>query len=126
MSRRQDMICIGTPAWAGNYAKSTVMLMKELSQEFRILYVDYQYTWKDAIVRLFGTGDAPFLRMIGLAPRLRTLENVHVLTPPPIIPVHWIDSPALYRMVHSWNTRLLRTSIRRAMRKLKFSDPVVV
>lgn len=131
MSGRQDMICIGTPAWEGNYTKSTVMLMKELSQKFRILYVDYQYTWKDAAMRLLGSGEAPLLRMTGLAPRLRTVESgtgaaIHVLTPPPIIPVQWIDSPALYHRVHSWNARLLRSSIRRAMRQLQFKDPVVV
>lgn len=131
MSARKDMICIGTPAWDGNYAKSTIELLKELSGDFRILYVDYQYTLKDMAATLVGRQQAPLLRMSGLQRRLRTVEigekrSITVLTPPPFIPVNWIEHAPTYDRIHALNAaRLLRT-IRRAMHRLGMERPVVL
>lgn len=130
MSRR-DIICIGNPTWEGNYAKSTVQLLSELAHEYRILYVDYQYTIKDIVTTFSGHQHAPIGRMLGISTRLRMLplENgasVFVLTPPPIVPVNWINSSSLYHSAQSMNAKIILRSIRTAMKTMEMKDPIVI
>lgn len=130
MSRR-DIICIGNPTWEGDYAKSTVQLLSELARDHRILYVDYQFTLKDIGTTLFGKQHAPVSRMLGLSSRLRKLPltngaSVHVLTPPPIAPVNWINSSALYHSAQSMNAAVILTSILSAVKKMEMKDPIVI
>jgi glycosyltransferase involved in cell wall biosynthesis len=131
MRLKRDIICIGTPAWEGNYAKSTVQLLSELAHEYRILYVDYQFTVKDIAATYFGKQQAPVKRMLGISDRLRSLpagngSSVYVLTPPPIVPVNWIKNHSVFRAAQSLNARIVLSSIRSAMKTLNITDPVVI
>lgn len=131
MSLKRDIICIGNPTWEGNYAKSTVQLLSELAQEYRVLYVDYQFTLKDIAATFFGKQQAPVKRMLGLSDRLRSLplengSSIFVLTPPPIIPANWIKNHSVYETVQSVNAQIILSSIRSAIKILKFTDPIVI
>ena len=67
MLRGENIICVAFPSWEGNYMKSTVQLMTELSKENRVLYVDYLYTIKDLLT---GNNDLSAKRILGLEPRI--------------------------------------------------------
>ncbi|QMW05838.1 glycosyltransferase [Spirosoma foliorum] len=126
-----NLVCVAFPAWEGNYVKSTVELMKRMAQRQKILYVDYQYTYKDVLFTLIGRANAPVKRMLGLAPRLRTMPlptegTIFVLTPPPVLPVNFLTNANWYDRVQRLNGWIIQRSIRRAMKKLDFSEPVVV
>jgi glycosyltransferase involved in cell wall biosynthesis len=131
MEQQRSIICIGTPAWEGNYVKSTVQLLSELAADYRILYVDYQYTMKDIVTTLLGKQHAPLRRMAGIDQRLREIRvndtaSVHVLTPPPVIPVNWITDRARYNAVQSLNAKIIGASIRSAMKQLQMEHPIVI
>lgn len=128
---RGDIICIGNPTWEGDYAKSTVQLLSELARDYRILYVDYQFTFKDIGTTILGQQRAPVGRMLGFSSRLRMLPldncaSVFVLTPPPIVPANWIKSKSLYHNVQSMNAKIILSSIRSAMKKMEMNDPIVI
>jgi glycosyltransferase involved in cell wall biosynthesis len=128
---RGDIICIGNPAWDGDYAKSTVQLLSELAHDYRILYVDYQYTVKDIVTTIFGKQHAPIKRMLGISHRLRTLQldnyaAISVLTPPPIIPANWIKNESLYHSIQYINAKIILSSIRNAMKKMEITNPIVI
>lgn len=126
-----DLVCIAFPAWEGNYVKSTVELMKRMANHHRILYVDYQYTYKDLVWSLLKKGNAPARRMLGLTSRLREIPietggSVFVLTPPPVLPVNFLRNSRMYDRLQQLNSWLIRSSIRKATKQLKFSNPTVV
>ena len=69
--------------------------------------------------------------MLGIEPRLRTLETpynsaVHVLTPPPVFPVNWISHPSVYQQSIHFNSSLIRTSISNALQQLDMKSPIVI
>ena len=126
-----NIVCVAFPAWNGNYIKSTVQLMKELSKTQRVLYVDYAYTWKDFFNSLMGKGFADWKRMIGLRPQLRkeNLENgasLHILTLPPIIPINFLKGQILYDFANAINALPLKWNIKRAIKKLSLESPTVI
>ncbi|WP_247232481.1 glycosyltransferase [Telluribacter sp. SYSU D00476] len=125
-----DIVCVAFPSWEGNYVKSTVKLMEELAQRHRILYIDYQYTWKDALMGLFKTTSVPVSRMLGLTSRLREVQvgdaTVHVLTPPPVLPVNFLKSTKLYDAIQRLNAGIVLRSIRKAYSTLHIEAPVVI
>ncbi len=128
---KPDLICVAFPAWEGNYVKSTVELMKRMAQDHRILYVDYQYTYKDLLMGLLGRGEAPVRRMLGLEPRLRKMPAqgnsfIWILTPPTVLPANFLKNPAWYDWVQRWNARRLKRSINQAQQQLQLQDPIVV
>ncbi|MCP9756464.1 glycosyltransferase [Lacihabitans sp. CCS-44] len=112
-----DIVCLGLPQWEGNYQKSTVELMKELSASHRILYVEYTRTLKDT----------KFPKSAVLTKKYsRNGDVINVLTPPTIIPMNWIDNPKVYDKVLSLNSKILRKAILSAMQKLDMKNPVVL
>ncbi|GAB3939558.1 hypothetical protein GCM10028805_00160 [Spirosoma harenae] len=126
-----DLVCVAFPAWEGNYVKSTVEIMKRMAQRHRILYVDYQYTYKDLLFSLLNKAKAPVKRMLGLQPRLRNIQlqadkSIYVLTPPPVVPVNFVSNPTWYDRIQRLNAWIIQRSIRRAMKQLGFSKPVVI
>ena len=130
MPSKPALVCLAQPAWDGDYVKSTVRLMEALAAHYRVLYVDYAYTLADAARAAVGRGPAPVRRMIGAAPRLRSVDHEHgtswVLTPPPVLPTQWMDEGPAFRAALRINGRTLAPSIRAAMRRLQMTDPVVV
>jgi glycosyltransferase involved in cell wall biosynthesis len=111
--------------------KSTVQLMTHLSKENRVLYVDYARTWLDVARALIGRVKAPVGRIMGWSPRLRKMESdqtaeLFVLTPPPVAPINWLPQGRLYQMGQQFNARIVARAVRRAMRALDMSCPIVV
>lgn len=126
-----NIICLAFPAWEGNYLKSTVQLMTELARTEQVMYVDYAYTFKDMLQSMRGKGFANWRRMLGIVPRLRTvnLENgstLHVLTLPPTLPVNFIKNPKIYDFLMRINAFFVKKAIQKATRQLGFSEYTVV
>ena len=91
MIKNQDIICIALPNWEGDYMKTIVEIMTVLARHNRVLYVDYEYTYKDVLVGIIHNKSVPIKRIIGLENRLRKLvlkndQEIHVLTPPAVFP----------------------------------------
>lgn len=124
-----DIVCIGIPKWEGNYAKSTVELLKELSKKHRILYIEYQYTLKDL---LWGFKDKsiPVKKLLGIDRRIveKDIEGrtIHVMTAPPLLPINWISSFALYLIGLRINSFILRKYIKKAISLLDFKNHSMV
>ncbi len=128
---KKDIVCIGLPAWEGDYLKSTVMLMQELSFNHRVLYVEYAFTFKDLLVALIRRKATPVARILGLKPRLRNLSNhksqkLYVLTLPPILPSNWSEVNIVYNFLMKINARIIRGSVRRAINKIGLKNVTVV
>ncbi|MBI1224921.1 MAG: glycosyltransferase [Bacteroidetes bacterium] len=129
--RNEQIVVIGLPAWEGEYLKSTVQLVGELAKDNSVLYVEYPFTWKDAIMGKLGKTKAPWRRMLGKEQRLRSLRldngaEMNVLTLPPMMPVNFINGDALYDSLMGANARKAHTAIQAAMKTLGFHRPVVV
>jgi len=129
--RNEQIIVIGFPAWEGEYLKSTVQLVSELAKENNVLYVEYPFTWKDAIMGSLGRAKTPWRRILGKEERLRNLKlengaQVNVLTLPPMLPVNFLRGDGLYDLFMGANARKAHTAIQSAMKQLSFSRPVVV
>lgn len=130
-SKKEHIVCVAFPKWEGDYMKSTVQLMSELSKDYHILYVDYPYTWKDGLRGMLGKNKTPLGRMLGMLPSLqkKQLENgndIHLLTLPPFIPANWTSVPFTYERLLKWNSQLAMNRIRAAMAQLGINQPVVV
>ncbi len=104
--------------------------MSLLARNHRVLYVDYAFTWKDMLMGAVGKRDTPWQRILGLVPRLRKIQTrfgteVHVLTPPPVLPTNWISSPEMYKSLMAKEAARVGDSIREAMDTLGFKDPII-
>ncbi len=129
--RNEQILLIGLPAWEGDYLKSTVQLAAELARHNQVLYVEYPFTWKDAMMGRMGKSNAPWRRMLGKSDRLRrvTCDNgaeLHVLTLPPMLPVNFINSESLYDSLMLGNAKKAYRTIRLAMQELDIARPVAV
>ncbi len=128
---KKDIVCIGLPAWEGNYLKSTVMLMRELSFNHRVLYVEYPFTFKDLLLGLIKKRAVPVARILGFKPRLRNLsrrqsQQLYVLTLPPILSVNWSEVNIVYNVLMKINAHIIRRSVRRAINKTGLKDVTVI
>ena len=131
MIKNENILCIGLPNWGGDYMKTLVQVMTVLGKDNQVLYVDYAFTWKDLIFSILRKGNAPVLRMLGIQSRLRTEilkdgGSVKVLTLPPILPVNWIKNETIFQRLIRWNSYIVRPFIRRAMKKVKMEQPIVI
>lgn len=112
--------------------KTIVQIMSMLAQRHRVLYVDYAFTWKDLVMGAIGKrNDVPMQRMLGFSPRMRKISTrfgseVHVLTPPPVMPANWISSAETYQTVMAREGAKVGKSIREAMDSLGFKDPIII
>ena len=126
-----DIVCIATPAWDGDYNKSTVQLMKHLGTTHRVLYVDYPYTIKDVLGNRLRRVGISVKRIIGFDRRIRKMETpgsgqLYVYTPPPTLPINWISNTRLYYFLLKVNNWIVMTGIRRALSTLGIKKPIVV
>jgi glycosyltransferase involved in cell wall biosynthesis len=127
-----DIVCVAFPAWEGNYVKSTIQLMSELATKRRVLYVDYQYTWKDVLQAVFKNPfNIPIKRILGLQKRIRTIElyngaTIYVLSTPPVVPINFIKNTWLFNKMLRFNALGQQKSIKKALKALQFNRFVVV
>ena len=131
MIKGQNIICIGNFNWFGNYAKSTVQLLERLAKCNNILFIEYPFTYKDMLQTLRGKQNAPAKRMFGLEPRLQQITTdsqtqVHTLVVPPVLPLYFLKNESIFNFLFKFNTWIYRNSVKRAMKKLKMNDPILI
>ncbi len=124
------ILCLGFPAWEGDYQKSTVQLMRALAREQEVLYVEYPFSWKD-VWQGFRHNNKPYRRIMGLEPRLRAFPTqgagrLNVLTLPPVFPVNGLEEGPRYDALASANARKVLPAILRAMKKLGYQKPLII
>ena len=59
MLKGKDIICVSFPNWEGDYMKTIVQVMTIFGKSNRVLYVDYEYTWKDVLFYFLGKQKLP-------------------------------------------------------------------
>lgn len=129
--KNKDVLCVGLATWEGDYAKTIVEVMTVISDNNRVLYVDYQYTFKDAIMSFFGSKYVPFKRALGLDNRLRKITTkrggvVNVLTPFFVIPNNFLPNGFIYETIRQINAWIVYKSIDSAFKKLQFNNVIGV
>jgi glycosyltransferase involved in cell wall biosynthesis len=113
--RRLNIVCWAFPSWNGDYLKSTVQLMKELSIHHNVLYIDYAYTWKDI---LFPGKNKSFVAK-QILEKKHSLQQVqlvnggaiHVLSLPPTLPYNWANNTKIYNSIQKINNLLVEKRI---------------
>ena len=129
MDNFDGIICLGQTPWEGDFQKAVVQLMTELSVRHRVLYVDYQYTWKDWAMGVAGRRDMPVRESIRVADPLvkKTVAggDVHVWHPPLMLPINWLSAKPFDWFMRR-NAGRLTTGLRRAMRRLDIAKPLVI
>ena len=126
MKAKDSIVCVAMTTWEGDYVKAVVKLMEALSGQTRVLFVNYQFTWKDVIWALIGRGNAPWRQMLGLKSRVSIKSNVTVLTPPPILPINWIRSTKLHMFLNQINGWIIARSIQKTMKSIAMENPIMV
>ena len=129
--KNENIVCVALPSWEGDYMKSTVHLMTRLAESNRVLYVDYPSTWLDVARAAVGRGRAPLARIFRpslriIRPKGQEERDLHLLTLPPVLPINVLPHGKLYRFARRINGWLIARSIRKAMGRLSFSQPVVI
>ncbi len=126
MESKTSIICVAMTTWEGDYIKSTVKLMEALSTRARVLFVNYQYTWKDVIWALLGKSPAPLQNILGFKPRISQQGNVSVLTPGPVIPINWIRNRRIHAWLNKVNGWIAARAIKKAQRQLGMLQPTMI
>ena len=124
------IICIGQTPWQGQFQNSAVQLMTELAQRHLIVYVDYQYTYKDLVMGFAGRRSVPIQTLLKRSESLvkRKLENgseIYIWTPPLMFPTNWMDEKS-HDKVHHWNAKRMINGLLGVMKQLKVSKPLIV
>ncbi len=65
----KNIVCCALPAWEAEYSRSTVELMKCLSADNKVLYVDYAYTIMDLVKGIIGKKKFDWKRLISIKKR---------------------------------------------------------
>jgi len=118
MDEKLPLICISQPSWDGNYLKSTVELMKQIALYRTVIYVDYQYTFKDVWQR-YNEQDFPLQNILGRKFRKPFPDrNLYVVNALPAIPVNWIKSTQTYQKLYKINAMLVEQAIWNIRKKL--------
>lgn len=120
------IICHSFPAWDTPYVKSTVELIKRLSADYRLIFIDYHYTWKD----VFKNPYAPSKQLLGFSSRYRKVNTrygeIEIYQSAPIIPVNWINSGKLFDFISNINSRIIRGTIRRILKRVNPEETALI
>ncbi|TWR30637.1 glycosyltransferase family 1 protein [Mucilaginibacter pallidiroseus] len=130
MLNHRNILCISGTEWHGNYIKAVVELMKVLSINNKILFVENPYTYKDAIAGVDGKNKLDFKQVLGFKPRITTFDagnggTVNILTPPLTFPVSFLPTGGLFNALLNYNGWLVRRSIRKALIKLGMDKELI-
>ncbi len=125
-----SIICVGQTTWEGDFQKAVVQLMCEFSVRHRVLYVDYQHTYKDLVMGVAGQRGIPIRTMMHLSDRLvkkpgKQGSEVYVWHPPTMLPINWL-SPKTHDQLVEWNVSRLVKSLRGVMRDIGFKKPLII
>jgi len=116
----QTIICQSFPAWDTPYVKSTLELITRMAETHRVIFLDYPYTVKD----LIQNQHAPKASLLGKSGGKRMMEtafgSIEVYNSKPMIPVNWINSPMLFKIIMGINAFIQSFTIKSI---LKTVDP---
>lgn len=131
MIRGKNIVCLAMSPWEGDYMKASVQIMSVLARKNRVIYVEYQFTYKDIITGALRSNGIPVKRILGINKRLRTIQledgaEIYVLTAPPIYPVNWMSPGKLHQFFVKRNARILRKAIQRSISSRDMHNPIVV
>jgi glycosyltransferase involved in cell wall biosynthesis len=131
MIQNRSIVCIPLTTWDNSFTNTMVKMMSILSKKNKVLFVDYQYTYKDVITTVAGKKNAPLKRIFGFNERLRRVKteygsDVFVLTTPAVFPVNWIKQQESYNFFLKVNASLIKGSIQEAINDLGMTDPIVI
>jgi glycosyltransferase involved in cell wall biosynthesis len=131
MIEGKNIICVGFPSWEGDYMKTIVQVLSVLALKNNVLYVDYQHTYKDVVFGFLGKNKAPVKNILGFQKRLNKIDlangaSVQVFTPPPVVPINWMESPGWYERILKLNARKISLAIQEAINELHFYNPIVI
>jgi glycosyltransferase involved in cell wall biosynthesis len=116
---------MSNPAWAGDYAKTIVEVMRVLGRHNRVLYVENPPTWLD----LFRKSRRAVLSSI--FSKAKVVEHhfeegkVHVLTPGPVLPVNFLPAGKLYAFFQLLNSRKLHRQIKKQLDMLGMRERLI-
>lgn len=125
-----SIICVGQTTWEGDFQKAVVQLMCEFSVRHRVLYVDYQHTYKDLVMGVVGQRGVPVRTMMHLTDQLvrkpgKNGSEVYVWHPPTMLPINWL-SPKAHDQLVEWNVGRLVKSLRSVMKGLGMKRPLII
>ena len=128
--KTDSIVCIGQTSWKGDFQRPTVQLLTELARHYRVLYVDYQYTLKDAAMHWLGGPQVPMQKILKPSGTLETLrlangEEVYNWTPPVMVPINSLPD-ALHDWLLEANVRRLLTGLLPVMQQLDLQNPIVM
>lgn len=117
--------------WDSDYPNTLVQLMQEFSKYNKVLFVDYEFTFKDLLHGVNGGNKVPVKRVLGLNSRLRKVKtkydtDIFILTPPPVLPVNWIKWDNPYRVLLQFNCSLIKRTISDALYTLDMENPILL
>ena len=129
--KKNDLVCIATPKFEGEYIKSTVKLMESLAHKYSITYVDYPRTIKDVLKLLLQKKWNDVLCILGINSRIRIVnqqngEPINLITLPPILPCNFIKNHFLYDTIQKINSKIVLCSLKKVLKKLSVNEPIVV
>lgn len=130
MLNNRNILCISGTEWNGNYIKAVVELMKVLSTQNNVLFVENAYTYKDALAGVSDKDKIDFKKVFGLKSRIRTIKTdgggtVNILFPPLVFPVNFLPNGALYSNLLKFNAWLLRRVVKKALKKLGMQHELI-
>ncbi len=125
-----SIICVGQTTWEGDFQKAVVQLMCEFSVRHRVLYVDYQHTYKDLVMGVAGQRGVPIRTMMHMASRLvkkpgKKDSEVYVWHPPTMLPINWL-APKTHDQLVEWNVNRLVKGLRGVMNQLGMKRPLII
>ncbi|MDQ1086917.1 glycosyltransferase [Siphonobacter sp. SORGH_AS_1065] len=128
MKALDSIICIGQTPWQGEFQNSAVQLLTELSNYYRVLYVDYQYTLKDMVMGVTGRRNVPMQKLVnrkGVLTKVEENRELYVWLPPVMAPVNWM-SDSYHDTFLQINTKRLTNGLREVMKELRMQSPLII
>ena len=131
MLKSQNIVCIANTTWFGKYAKSTVQIMERLAKDNNVLFVEYPFTIKDVYATIKGTQQSQIMRMFGIRNRIEKIKTnsgseVYDLVVPPVLPLFFLKNEKLFRFLFQLNVLIYKSSLKRALSKLNFQNPIFI
>lgn len=128
--KTESIVCIGQTPWKGDFQRPAVQLLTELAQRYRVLYIDYQYTAKDAIMHLLGGQKVPIQKILKSSGTLEKLMlanggEIHIWTPPVVAPINSMPDAVHDKLLHLNIQRLLK-GVLPVMQQLAIQRPIVI
>lgn len=131
MLKNIDIIVFALPRWDGKYTSTSYNIAWELAKDNRVLFVDNPFTCTDVI---FGLKNKQIQRRLkyfvpfrsGLGHLIKNEIRMELLTTMPVLPINFLPKGKLYNFFSYINTAIVKLRLQKAIRKLKFRNPVFI